>query len=119
MSVPPAFLMTWMGSRLVRPLRHMTASTAILAKWGLSTMRILEERVVRAMLVRSSRSFSVSDALSNLRSSSTSSDTSHAVRKPWMMVMGCSFWLMSCSASRSSSPASTATDVVPSPTSSS
>ena len=36
-----------------------------------------------------------------------------------MMVMGWIFWLTSCSASRSSSPASTTTDVVPSPTSSS
>jgi len=35
------------------------------------------------------------------------------------MVMGWIFWLTSFSASRSSSPASTTTDVVPSPTSSS
>ena len=33
--------------------------------------------------------------------------------------MGCTLWLISFSASRSSSPASTTTDVVPSPTSAS
>ena len=38
---------------------------------------------------------------------------------PEMMVMGWMFWLTSFSASRSSSPASTTTDVVPSPTSAS
>jgi hypothetical protein len=39
-----------------------------------------------------------------------------AYRKPAMMVMGWIFCATSCSASRSSSPASTTTLVVPSPT---
>ena len=51
--VPPGFLMMLTDSRLVLPLRRMTASTASAAKWSLSCVRILLLSVVRAMFSRS------------------------------------------------------------------
>lgn len=59
-SFPPAFLMIWILSRLVEPLRRSTASTARLANFSLSTERTLEDRVVFAMLIKSSRNLAES-----------------------------------------------------------
>ena len=79
----------------------------------------MDESVVRAMFSRSLRNASSSAAWSLAAPSSASLATVHASRKPWMMVMGWTFWLTRYSAWRRSSPAKTTTEVVPSPTSSS
>mmetsp|Transcript_40486 Transcript_40486/g.96219 ORF Transcript_40486/g.96219 Transcript_40486/m.96219 type:complete len:272 (-) Transcript_40486:57-872(-) len=117
--VPPVRLMIWMDSRFVEPFRRSTASTARAAKWSLSCVRIFELSVVRAMLRRSRRNSCSFFLLSMLISCRRFWATEQASRNPAMMVMGWRCWFTRISACLSSSPQSTTTEVVPSPTSSS
>mmetsp|Transcript_6458 Transcript_6458/g.17793 ORF Transcript_6458/g.17793 Transcript_6458/m.17793 type:complete len:204 (-) Transcript_6458:29-640(-) len=108
-----------MRSRSRLPLMRVTASTASLAKSSFSWKTSLEESVVRAMFIRSSRKATGSAAWSMAEASSASRATCCAWRQPATMVIGWMRMATSFSASRSSSPHSTVTLVVPSPTSSS
>mmetsp|Transcript_48357 Transcript_48357/g.97296 ORF Transcript_48357/g.97296 Transcript_48357/m.97296 type:complete len:231 (+) Transcript_48357:1104-1796(+) len=119
LSDPPAFLMIWMWSKLPLPFNRSTASTARLAKYAFSWCTSLDERVVSAIFCRSSLNAASSAELSTAMPSSVARAISAAARKPSMMVMGWMRCWMRSSAARSSSPHSTATEVVPSPTSSS
>mmetsp|Transcript_22401 Transcript_22401/g.49861 ORF Transcript_22401/g.49861 Transcript_22401/m.49861 type:complete len:226 (+) Transcript_22401:480-1157(+) len=105
-----------MWSRLPEPFSRSTASTARAAKWSFSTFSSLEDRVVRAMFMRSSLNASSLLLLSTAAPSSAFLAICAACLQPAMMVMGWMRWLTRNSASLSSSPHSTVTEVVPSPT---
>mmetsp|Transcript_49243 Transcript_49243/g.118341 ORF Transcript_49243/g.118341 Transcript_49243/m.118341 type:complete len:292 (+) Transcript_49243:748-1623(+) len=117
LSLPPAFLMIWMWSRSSESFTRKMASTASLAKWSFSCVTNLELSVVRAILNRSSRKRASSVEWSTALASRAARATSTAVRQPAATVIGWMRMAASFSASRSSSPQSTVTEVVPSPTS--
>ncbi|KAH3665700.1 hypothetical protein OGAPHI_003888 [Ogataea philodendri] len=92
-SLPPTFLMIWIRSRFVEPPSLRMASTASLAKYSLSCDKILDDKVVLAISVRSFLNLALSSTLLTAKPSSSFKAARDAIL--------------------------TVTDVVPSPTSSS
>ena len=115
--VPPWILVIWMASRFPDPFSLITASTANLEKKSLCWLRILDDKVVLAMFIKSSRKSFSSLLWSVADFSRASFAAAEAFRQPAMMVWGWILMSTNFSASLMSSLASTVTEVVPSPTS--
>ena len=114
--LPPLTLVIWMASKFPEDFSLNTASTAMLLKKSLWVVKILELKVVLAMLSKSSLNFTSSSPWSLACDSKASRATFVAILQPATIFWGWILCSINFSASRRSSEAKTTTEVVPSPT---